>query len=103
MGLERADEFVKYEKGLKDNKNKSGFGSEHINKHLDKSRGGWVSKEELLSIGEMMRNAQEHTISGEKSVYTYFDKDGVRFRVIVGSKNNGKERVVTFYSNRKAI
>ncbi|MGP1580840.1 MAG: PBECR2 nuclease fold domain-containing protein [Wolinella sp.] len=103
--LEVVEDFLKYEKGRENPDTDKGFGAMHIQKHLDTSRGGWVSKEELLNLGEIMRNAQEKEIKGSKSVYTYFNDEGVRFRVVIGkreSKTGQAERVITFYSDRRA-
>ncbi len=103
--LEVVEDFLKYEKGAEDIAKGKGFGAMHIQKHLDKNRGGWVSKEELLNLGEIMRNAQEKEIKGSKSVYTYFNDEGVRFRVVIGKREGKKgqlEKVITFYSDRRA-
>ena len=40
--------------------------------------------------------------SGGKLVYDYTDENGVRFRAIIGDTRGGKDRVISFFSNRKA-
>jgi len=103
---EFAENIIKYEKGKsdfidKDGKHKSGFGSLHIDKHLGKDKDGWVSEEELLNIGNAIRNTNPTVSKNGSRVYEYINNDDARFRVIVGDKKNG-ERTISFFSNRKA-
>ena len=98
--LELIDEAIKYEKGFENSKANKGYGALHIQKHFEPSKDGYVTKQELLNMGDMIRSV-EPDIKDGKHVYEYYDKDGIRFRVVIGIKKNGKERVISFYSNRK--
>ena len=89
--LETLNDFIKYENG---NSNK---GAIHIQKHLEDGSAGEVSKDELLNIGEVIRNGELHLEDG-KNIYTLFKEDGTRLRAVTGNK--GKEKVITFYSDR---
>jgi hypothetical protein len=103
--LAAIDEIIKFEKGEADyvarGERKSGYGALHIKKHLDTQNNGWVSKQEYLNMGQMLRKSTMQE-DGNKRVYTFFNDDGVRFRVVVGIGKN-KERVISFYSNRKPL
>jgi hypothetical protein len=96
--VRKADEnsIVKYEQGYDfDGKGK---GALHIQKHLEDGSMGQVSQEELLDMGNIIRNGKLYNSHG-KNVYE-LEKDGTMFKVITGNTKNGKERVITFYSDR---
>ena len=103
--LDAIDEIIKFEKGEADyvinGERKSGYGALHIKKHLDTQNNGWVSKQEYLNMGQMLRKSTMQE-ADNKRIYTYFNDDGVRFRVVVGTGKN-KERIISFYSNRKPL
>lgn len=103
--LDAIDEIIKFEKGEADyvvnGERKSGYGALHIKKHLDTQNNGWVSKQEYLDMGQMLRKSTMQE-ADNKRIYTYFNDDGVRFRVVVGTGKN-KERIISFYSNRKPL
>ena len=103
--LDAIDEIIKFEKGEADyvvnGERKSGYGALHIKKHLDTQNNGWVSKQEYLDMGQMLRKSTMQE-ADDKRIYTYFNDDGVRFRVVVGTGKN-KERIISFYSNRKPL
>ena len=103
--LETIDEIIKFEKGEADyianGEHKSGYGALHIKKHLEAQNNGWVSKQEYLNMGQMLRKSTMQE-ADNKRIYTYFNDDGVRFRVVVAIGKN-KERVISFYSNRKPL
>ena len=103
--LDAIDEIIKFEKGEADyvinGERKSGYGALHIKKHLDTQNNGWVSKQEYLNMGQMLRKSTMQE-ADDKRIYTYFNDDGVRFRVVVGTGKN-KERIISFYSNRKPL
>ena len=103
--LDAIDEIIKFEKGEADyvvnGERKSGYGALHIKKHLDTQNNGWVSKQEYLNMGQMLRKSTMQE-ADDKRIYTYFNDDGVRFRVVVGIGKN-KERIISFYSNRKPL
>lgn len=103
--LDAIDEIIKFEKGEADyvasGERKSGYGALHIKKHLDTQNNGWVSKQEYLNMGQMLRKSTMQE-ADNKRIYTYFNDDGVRFRVVVAIGKN-KERIISFYSNRKPL
>lgn len=98
--IDEIEDAIKYELGYENKRTKRGYGAIHIQKHIGNDKDGWVTKEELLNIGEAIRNTQPYKKNG-KDVYEFYGDDGTRFRVIVGERNN-KEKVITFYSNRRA-
>ncbi|WP_456390344.1 hypothetical protein [Hydrogenimonas sp.] len=89
---EDLNSVIKYERG-NDN-----FGAAHIQKHLDDGSVGEVSKEELLQIGDIIRNGEMNR-SGAKTVYSVTKEDGTSLKVVVGRRKGGK-RIITFYSDR---
>ncbi|WP_281530334.1 hypothetical protein [Campylobacter hominis] len=98
------DNAIKLERGKADyiSKNgtkKSGFGILHMQKHFDPTKNGYVKPQEVMKMGEIVRNV-EPIIKDNKRVYEYFDNEGTRFRVIVGDKKNG-ERIISFFSDRQ--
>ena len=103
--LDAIDEIIKFEKGEADymlhGERKSGYGALHIQKHLDTQNNGWVTKQEYLDMGQMLRKSTMKE-ADDKRIYTYFNDEGVRFRVVIGIGKN-KERVISFYSNRKPL
>ena len=114
--LEDVEGAVRYAIG---NKNK---GAKHIEiKHLeDTTKEGYVTKQELLNMGENMRKFikeyKEPFINDRKArLYEWEDKDGVRFRLVINDikdKNGGSgihsaitstsanDDIITFYSDR---
>ena len=103
--LDVIDEIIKFEKGEADymahGERKSGYGALHIQKHLDTQNNGWVTKQEYLNMGQMLRKSTMKE-ADDKRIYTYFNDEGVRFRVVIGIGKN-KERVISFYSSRKPL
>jgi hypothetical protein len=103
--LDVIDEIIKFEKGEADymlhGERKSGYGALHIQKHLDTQNNGWVTKQEYLNMGQMLRKSTMKE-ADDKRIYTYFNDEGTRFRVVIGIGKN-KERVISFYSNRKPL
>ena len=102
--IEDVENTIKFEKGRADNisANKDGFGSLHIKKHLDPKNEGYITTQEYLNMGEYIRKAGDFKESGGKRVYDYTDENGVRFRAIIGDTRGGKDRVISFFSDRKA-
>ena len=114
--VENVEGAVRYAIG---NKNK---GAKHIEiKHLeDTTKEGYVTKQELLNMGENMRKFikeyKEPFINDRKArLYEWEDKDGVRFRLVINDikdKNGGSgihsaitstsanDDIITFYSDR---
>ena len=103
--LDAIDEIIKFEKGeanyMAHGERKSGYGALHIQKHLDTQNNGWVTKQEYLDMGQMLRKSMMEE-TDDKRIYTYFNDEGTRFRVVIGIGKN-KERVISFYSNRKPL
>ena len=114
--VENVEGAVRYAIG---NKNK---GAKHIEiKHLeDTTKEGYVTKQELLNMGENMRKFikeyKEPFINDRNArLYEWEDKDGVRFRLVINDikdKNGGSgihsaitstsanDDIITFYSDR---
>ncbi|WP_096028747.1 LPD23 domain-containing protein [Campylobacter lanienae] len=110
--LNAVDNIVKFEKGKKDYRTKTGYkngyGLEHIKKHLGADKNGYVTEQELLHIGDFMRSSKMSYIKEYKNgkerikrVYESFDNEGTRFRVLVGENEKG-DTTISFFSNRKA-
>lgn len=103
--LKTIDEIIKFEKGEADyvvnGERKNGYGALHIQKHLDTQNNGWVTKQEYLDMGQMLRKSTMQE-ADDKRIYTYFNDEGIRFRLVIGVGKN-KERVISFYSNRKPL
>ena len=86
--LTTIDDAIKYAKGDKSK------GAKHISiRHLDdESKAGFVTKEELLNLGENVRNfIKEHKepFVNKKNarIYEWEDDKGVRFKLVVSNKN----------------
>jgi|GEM_PF-1191987 len=94
--LEALNDYIKYEKGF-DN-TRTGKGAVHIQKHLEDGSFGEISKEELLDLGNVIRNGQLSLEHG-KNIYRLKKDDGTILTAVTGSKGN-EEKVITFYSNR---
>ncbi|MBE9870655.1 hypothetical protein G6W40_09760, partial [Campylobacter concisus] len=107
------DNAIRYESG---NLSK---GAKHISiRHLDdENKVGFVTKEELLNLGENVRNfIKEHKepFVNKKNarIYEWEDDKGVRFRLVVGNETAGtpytdelpqpavSNDIITFYSDR---
>lgn len=98
--MEAVDRALKYEKGFENIHTHKGFGANHIKKHIGKDKEGWVTKEELLNIGEAIRHVKPYENKG-KRVYEYYNNFGDRFRIIISQNKKKKSSVITFYSNRE--
>lgn len=116
--LEAVDEAILFEKGFENNRGK-GYGAKHILKHtLDENSQGYITKEEILSIGKDLRaflkNNEPFIDRNNARVYEWQNQAGVRFRLIVGDTGKApttmdrmpnalalpNERIITFYSDR---
>ncbi|GHV04864.1 hypothetical protein AGMMS50229_07020 [Campylobacterota bacterium] len=99
-----ADEVVKalmYEMGRENPVTKKGYGDQHIIKHtVDPSAKGFVTTRELLGMGDIVRSVEPRVEANGLRVYEKTTEDGTMFRVIVGDKHDGNERVISFYSDR---
>ena len=86
--LDNINDAIKYERG------NIGKGAKHISiRHLDdENKAGFVTKEELLNLGENVRNfIKEHKepfVNKENArIYEWEDDKGVRFKLVVSNKN----------------
>lgn len=106
-----------YVRGYHSNRNDRGFGAKHIKLHLEKGSEGEISIEELVNIGnsirEYLKNFKEPFID-EKSakIYEWENKENIRFRVIADKIRKSKREgdnchstpftsaIISFYSDR---
>ena len=86
--LDNINDAIKYERG------NIGKGAKHISiRHLDdENKAGFVTKKELLNLGENVRNfIKEHKepFVNKKNarIYEWEDDKGVRFKLVVSNKN----------------
>lgn len=86
--LDNINDAIKYERG------NIGKGAKHISiRHLDdENKAGFVTKEELLNLGENVRSfIKEHKepFVNKKNarIYEWEDDKGVRFKLVVSNKN----------------
>ena len=86
--LDNINDAIKYERG------NIGKGAKHISiRHLDdENKAGFVTKEELLNLGENVRNfIKEHKepFVNKKNarIYEWEDDKGARFKLVVSNKN----------------
>ena len=121
--LDSIDSAILYEKGRENPKNHKGYGARHIFKHTKNDKElGYISQDELLNLGQNLRNYlakhKEPFIDKNGARIYEWEKEGVRFRAVVGSTSKaGKDpatmaeskdlslptqRIITFYSDRNA-
>ena len=98
--LEAIENAIKFEKGFENKVTKKGFGALHIEKHLNEKNAGWVTQQEYLNMGEVVRKGKLNTDKYGRRSYEYY-KNGIRFRVAIGYMSKGKDRVISFFSDRK--
>lgn len=86
--LDNINDAIKYERG------NIGKGAKHISiRHLDdENKAGFVTKEELLNLGENVRNFikeyKEPFVNKKNArIYEWEDDKGVRFKLVVSNKN----------------
>ena len=95
--LTTIDNAIKYAKGDKSK------GAKHISiRHLnDENKEGYVTRQELLSLGENIRaylkeNKEPFIDKKGGHIYEWEDKDGVRFRAVIGqAKRESDDRSIT--------
>ena len=98
--LEAIENAIKFEKGFENKVTKKGFGALHIEKHLNEKNAGWVTQQEYLNMGEVVRKGKLNTDKYGRRSYEYY-KNGIRFRVAIGYTGKGNDRVISFFSDRK--
>lgn len=107
------EEVVMYVRGYHKTRSDRGFGAKHIKLHLDENSQGYIKLEELLNLGQSIRdyiNIFKKPFSDEKGgkIYEWENQDKVRFRVITDTRREGdnchstspSEMIITFYSDR---
>ena len=95
--LTTIDDAIKYAKGDKSK------GAKHISiRHLnDEDKEGYVTRQEVLSLGENIRaylkeNKEPFIDKRGGHIYEWEDKDGVRFRAVIGqAKRESDDRSIT--------
>ena len=107
--------IIMYMKGFHDYRRDKGLGAEHIKIHLEKGSEGEVNIEELLNLGNSLReyiNVFEEAFidkNGAK-IYEWKNDKGVRFRAIADkvpesvathlASLNSDTQIISFYSDR---
>ena len=112
------DYMVHYIKGWHNIKRDKGVGAEHIKLHLEKGSQGEITLEELLNLGNSLREYlkifKEPFVDKEGNktakIYEWENNEGVRFRIATDKiKGEGLPRtplspideiIITFYSDR---
>ncbi|MCV3406751.1 hypothetical protein L8T94_06385 [Campylobacter lari] len=108
------DYVVHYVKGWHNTKRDKGRGAEHIKLHLAKESEGEIKIEELLNLGNFIREYlkvfKEPFDDGRGGkVYEWENKEGIRFRVatdkikgegLIPPLSPSDEIIITFYSDR---
>ena len=107
---------IHYVKGWHNIKRDKGRGAEHIKLHLEPNSEGQITLEELLNIGNSIREylkifkepfLEDENKSGK--VYEWQDKNGIRFRVatdinreevLIPPLSPSDEIIISFYSDR---
>ncbi|GAD20156.1 hypothetical protein [Helicobacter fennelliae] len=79
--------IIMYMKGFHDYRRDKGLGAEHIKIHLEKGSEGEVNIEELLNLGnslrEYLKNFNEPFIDSDgRKIYEWKNDKGVRFRAV---------------------
>ncbi|WP_139454209.1 hypothetical protein [Campylobacter armoricus] len=110
------DYVVHYVKGWHNTKRDKGRGAEHIKLHLAKESEGKIKIEELLNLGNSIREylkvfkepfLEDQNKDGK--VYEWENKEGIRFRVatdkikgegLIPPLSPSDEIIITFYSDR---
>ncbi|EAW7618477.1 hypothetical protein FG184_06625 [Campylobacter upsaliensis] len=113
------DYVVHYVKGWHNERRDKGRGAEHIKLHLEKGSEGEISLEELLNLGNSIREylkifKEPYKDSNDARVYEWENNESVRFRIVTDTnykliKGEGHsntplspsdEIIITFYSDR---
>lgn len=113
------DYVVHYIKGWHNERRDKGRGAEHIKLHLEKGSEGEISLEELLNLGNSIREylkifKEPYKDSNDARVYEWENNESVRFRIVTDTnykliKGEGHsntplspsdEIIITFYSDR---
>lgn len=114
-------EVIMYVKGYQDMRRDKGMGAEHIKIHLEENSEGQITIEELLNLGNSIREylkVFDEPFIDDKNmkIYEWENENGVRFRAVVDKprhKDTQRElggpqlplpptldAIITFYSDR---
>ncbi|WP_270977298.1 hypothetical protein [Campylobacter helveticus] len=113
------DYVVHYVKGWHNERRDKGRGAEHIKLHLEKGSEGEITLEELLNLGNSIREylkifKEPYKDSNDARIYEWENNESVRFRIVTDTnykliKGEGHsntplspsdEIIITFYSDR---
>ncbi|EEY3085999.1 hypothetical protein HF239_001691 [Campylobacter jejuni] len=113
------DYVVHYIKGWHNERRDKGRGAEHIKLHLEKGSEGEITLEELLNLGNSIREylkifKEPYKDSNDARIYEWENNESVRFRIVTDTnykliKGEGHsntplspsdEIIITFYSDR---
>ncbi|MEB2815209.1 hypothetical protein [Campylobacter upsaliensis] len=113
------DYVVHYVKGWHNERRDKGRGAEHIKLHLEKGSEGEITLEELLNLGNSIREylkifKEPYKDSNDARIYEWKNNESVRFRIVTDTnykliKGEGHsntplspsdEIIITFYSDR---
>ncbi|EAH9136017.1 hypothetical protein EXD60_03655 [Campylobacter upsaliensis] len=110
------DYVVHYVKGWHNERRDKGRGAEHIRLHLEKDSEGEISLEELLNLGNSIREYLKifkepylEDLNKDGKVFEWENDEGVRFRIatdkikgegLIPPLSPSDEIIITFYSDR---
>ena len=118
-------QVIMYVKGYHNKRRDKGLGAEHIKIHLEKDSEGYITIEELLNLGNFIKEYLKifetpFLDQDGRKIYEWQDENGVRFRVVTDSlSQKGLEKIfqtggsqlplspfentiITYYSDRNA-
>lgn len=113
------NDVIMYVKGWHNEKRDKGLGAKHIKLHLEKNSQGQITHEELLNLGNSLREylkefkkpyVENKTNYPSANIYEWQNKNGVRFRAIVTDVagreglipplSSSSNAIISFYSDR---
>ncbi|TXK60660.1 hypothetical protein [Campylobacter helveticus] len=109
------DYVVHYIKGWHNERRDKGRGAEHIKLHLEKGSEGEITLEELLNLGNSIREYLKlfkepfEDLNKDGKVFEWENDEGVRFRIatdkikgegLIPPLSPSDEIIITFYSDR---
>ncbi|MCR2103185.1 hypothetical protein CUPS4256_08025 [Campylobacter upsaliensis] len=110
------DYVVHYIKGWHNERRDKGRGAEHIKLHLEKGSEGEITLEELLNLGnsireylKMFKEPYLEDLNKDGKVFEWENDEGVRFRIatdkikgegLIPPLSPSDEIIITFYSDR---
>lgn len=108
------EQVAMYVRGYHNIRKDSGFGAEHIKIHLDNNADGAITLEELLNLGNLLREyikifKEPLLETGGRKIYEWENNKNIRFRCVVDKArgegldvplSSSKDIIITFYSDR---